>query len=33
MKELVRDTMENAYNLEVPLKVDVELGSNWYDAK
>ena len=33
MKELVRNVMENAYNLEVPLKVDIELGINWYDAK
>ena len=33
MKELVRNVMENAYNLEVPLKVDIELGDNWYDAK
>ena len=29
--EMVRDTMENAYRLSVPLKVDVEVGPNWRD--
>ncbi len=33
MKSLVKNIMENAYNLKVPLKVDIELGENWYDAK
>jgi DNA polymerase-1 len=33
VKELVRNVMENAYKLDVPLKVDIEVGSNWYDAK
>lgn len=33
MKELVRNTMENAVELSVPLKVDVNVGSNWYEAK
>ncbi|MBX3012396.1 MAG: DNA polymerase I [Caldilineaceae bacterium] len=28
---LVCDVMENAYQLDVPLKVDVEVGPNWYD--
>jgi DNA polymerase-1 len=27
--ELVRTTMEQAYSLDVPLKVDVEIGQNW----
>jgi DNA polymerase-1 len=27
---LVRRTMESAYSLDVPLKVDVEFGRNWY---
>lgn len=31
--ELVKDKMENAYNLIVPLKVDVNIGNNWYEAK
>ena len=29
--DLVRATMENAYRLDVPLKVDVEVGPNWRD--
>jgi DNA polymerase-1 len=28
---LVRDTMQGAYTLRVPLKVDVETGINWRD--
>ncbi len=28
---LVREVMESAYTLDVPLKVDVEIGDNWYD--
>ncbi len=28
---LVRESMENAYRLDVPLKVDVEVGPNWRD--
>ena len=30
---LVREAMENAYSLVVPLKVDVEIGPNWYDME
>ena len=33
VKELIRDTMENIYKLKVPLKVSIEYGKNWYDAK
>lgn len=33
MKELVRDMMEHAVELSVPLKVDVNVGGNWYEAK
>jgi len=33
MEKLVKDTMENIYKLEVPLVVDIEFGSNWYEAK
>ena len=31
--EIVRDIMENTYKLEVPLKVSIEFGNNWYEAK
>lgn len=31
--ELVRDVMCGAYKLAVPLKVDVEIGPNWYDQQ
>ena len=33
MGNLIRDVMENIYKLEVPLKVDVEYGKTWYEAK
>lgn len=33
MKELVRDLMENAVSLSVPLKVEMGTGQNWYDLK
>ena len=33
VKELVKDIMENTYTLKVPLKVEIETGSNWYEAK
>lgn len=31
--KLVRDTMENAAALTVPLTVDLKVGPNWYDVK
>ena len=31
--EIVRDSMESAASLEVPLTVDVGVGANWKDAK
>ncbi len=31
--EIVKDCMENVYPLNVPLKIDVEYGYNWYEAK
>ena len=30
---LLRECMENAFPLEVPLKVSVAAGETWYDAK
>ena len=33
MKKLVRDEMEGACSLKVPLKVDMGVGDNWYDLK
>ena len=33
VKEIIKDKMENAYKLSVPLEVDIEEGNNWYDAK
>ena len=33
VKEIVRDIMENTFQLKVPLKVDIEIGNNWYEAK
>ncbi len=33
MKTLVVETMENAYKIDVPLKVDVSIGKNWLELK
>ncbi len=33
VKEIVKDTMENTYKLSVPLKVSINTGNNWYEAK
>ena len=33
MGNLIKDIMENAYTLSVPLKVDIEYGKTWYEAK
>jgi DNA polymerase I len=33
LKKIVPDVMENAMELEVPLKVDYSYGPTWYDAK
>ena len=30
---LIRDVMENIYKMDVPLKVDIEYGKDWYEAK
>lgn len=33
VKKIVKDIMENTFKLNVPLKVDIEIGNNWYEAK
>jgi len=33
MKVIVREEMEHAVSLKVPLKVDMNYGPTWYDAK
>jgi len=33
MQSMVREVMESALELNVPLKVDVNYGTNWYEAK
>ena len=33
MKELVKEKMEKVVKLSVPLKVDIETGNDWYEAK
>lgn len=33
VKTIVKDIMENTFKLNVPLKVDIEVGDNWYEAK
>lgn len=33
VKEIVERVMENTYQLNVPLKVDIETGRDWYEAK
>ena len=33
VKEIVRNIMEKTFKLSVPLKVDIEYGTDWYEAK
>ena len=33
VKDIVRDKMENVYKLSVPLKVDISIGNDLYEAK
>ena len=33
VKEIVKNIMENTFKMRVPLKVDIEIGNNWYEAK
>ena len=33
LKELVKESMENIVKLSVPLKVEINVGTNWFEAK
>jgi DNA polymerase-1 len=33
MKDVIKNEMENALSLSVPLKVEISVGKNWYEAK
>ena len=33
VSEIVRNIMENTFKLNAPLKVDIEYGNDWYEAK
>ena len=33
VKEIIKDKMESSFKLKVPLTVDIEEGTNWYDCK
>ncbi len=33
VKKIVNDCMVNVYKLDVPLKVDIQTGKNWFEAK
>jgi DNA polymerase-1 len=33
VEEIVTDIMENTYKLNVPLKVEIDFGDNWYETK
>jgi DNA polymerase-1 len=32
MKKLVKEAMENAIQLDVPMEVELQFGDNWLDA-
>ena len=33
VKQILKDEMENAVNLSVPMSIDINIGKSWYDAK
>ena len=33
VKKIIKEEMENVYALDVPLKVEIDTGINWYEAK
>ena len=32
MKEMIKNEMENAFDIKIPLKVDMGTGINWFEA-
>ena len=32
MKKIIQNEMENAYDIRIPLKVDMGTGLNWFEA-
>ena len=32
-KKIIKEEMETVYKLDVPLKVEIDTGTNWYEAK
>ena len=33
VREILRNEMEQAVSLDVPLEIDMHTGENWYEAK
>ena len=33
VKKILKNSMENVYKLDLPLKVDICEGRNWYESK
>lgn len=33
LEKIVKNTMENTIKLDIPLEVDIQFGTNWYEAK
>ena len=33
IKKILKEEMENVVNLSVPLKIDINIGTNWFNAK
>ena len=33
VKEILKDKMENAVKMSCPLKADINVGKNWFEAK
>ena len=33
VEKILKESMENAVKLKIPLKVELSVASNWYEAK